>query len=1228
MSLNPSPTVNGMIFVLTGERLIDADEDKAFESREPFTGAGGNVRRIAALIAKSIHDIGEVMPDDLGESYKKAMSVLIDDGGKSFLHEFADQLDKIAEGRRKISMDIMESKWQVIAEVVRLLLEIAIYMAMSFFTGGATASQIMMAKLRSRFMILATMAHLAQRLHIAPTLSEAIQEAFTTFAVRLAMMNFAPEGRRPDGIDWKEIGKAAAFGAAAGLFTSIFNDFAKNIVKSYDSKFLKNGPDRDFKNNPDLRNGPNPGSGRNSPNSTPGSGPGPNPGRNGDNPPNDRSGSGPNGSGPNSTNNPLSFRNNPDLWRNNQILRNNADRPGALAGHYGLKGTADFLAAGSGEALAEILIKGAFEGDWSTSWSTFVGAGVSSQVEASLQDTALNTGAELRNAIDKLRNQPPTVSGGTSDTGGNGDSDTRDSADSSRSRDGDTADSTDGPVRTETTGGDGSALASPPPVTRQSAGQGDFTGTQPPPPRSAETLPPYAPQNQPSYPPGSSPVSAAENELWQQVHNGPAEVREQALRDIADLRGSQPPGSTDTGVRESLNSNLSQPPEVPVGPGGDSVAAQGDADQARRTFDDSGTPTTVDDPLTTNQGNIGNSPTTTGGPAAGPTGQAVDSVADDGSGAHVGSTADREGAASGASPDGAHDNAVVDSAGNAVVDSAGHAVVDTSGNAVVEAAENPVVDSPENGVVPSPEGNERNSPNEEAEQGTRTETAPGQVAGSPVASNSPNAAATPGTGTGARPGGVPTAGGTPASSSAQPQGSPRPSDSTAPVDGSPATTDGSPQTSQSPETPQTPQSPENAASPDTVNSPETTGTSDSTDSAPTPADDTTATAADDTTAIPADDTTAAPSKVSTTSSYDGTGGVRDTSGTIEPSSSVDEAAQGVRLAPPTNPAPELVAAFDALKGLLVSSGPARTVPVPSPSSEPGSSSAVRGGVSPEPEPEPGADLRRSVRDGLAALPGVTVVVDDAANYGHQAAATMLMDSLSELGYPGRITVVAPGSVQERLRLLVPESMRERVDWHTGEFGSGSSGPGVQVAEGSLVLVAASDRLDGGPGTAREFLDFVGADQAVVLKPYAWGASSRMVYSRAGAGAPVTVHALEGEAGSGLIPKGTALYRFDVPKLSGPELDALIAEQVGGVRGEGLRAVADAVRDGRVDVMPVYGLHNVDAPGRASAVGTLASGLHAAGRDKPSVVITFGDAMVPFAPRHRAEWLGYAGLGDA
>ncbi|MFD6027985.1 WXG100-like domain-containing protein, partial [Streptomyces griseoluteus] len=567
-----------MIFILTGEKLIDADEDLAYESRRPYSGLGRKLDRMSTLIQKSVHDIAESMPDDLSKSYARAMGALIDDGGKNYLRDFAEQLDRIAEGRRKTSMDIMESKWQVIAEIIRLLIEIAIYLAMSFFTGGASASQIMMAKLRSRFTILTTLSHLLQRLHLAPSLTEAFAEAFTTFAVRLAMMNFAPDGRRPDGFDWNQILKDGAFGAAAGFFTSIFDRFAKNIVKSYDTNFLKTGPDLQYKPHPNPRDIHGPGVSDHRPGPGPEHGPGSPPPR--DHTPTGRPG--PNPPPVTFRDGPHSFRNNPELWRNSRILRHNSDRPGALAGHYGLKGTADFLAAGSGEALGEILIKGAFDGDWSTSWSTFVGAGLSSQVEGGLHGTALNSGAELRHAIDKLRN-PPTVSGATSGSGA------RDSGHETHDRatDDDGADRSDGPPRTGFTGGG----------TPAAGRQGDFGGADLPPSYAPGNPPPYTAPAPPSYTPGPLPVTAAENSLWQQVHHGPPALREQALHDLAAVRGTPPPGQAEVGVRDGLHAHLSRAPEVRVVPTGNDPATQVDADSVRRALDSFGTPVTVEAPL-------------------------------------------------------------------------------------------------------------------------------------------------------------------------------------------------------------------------------------------------------------------------------------------------------------------------------------------------------------------------------------------------------------------------------------------------------------------------------------------------------------------------------------------------------------------------------------------------------------------------------------------------------
>ncbi|MEV0022567.1 hypothetical protein AB0H45_10125, partial [Streptomyces atroolivaceus] len=901
MSIQVSPEVNAMIFILTGERLMDADEDLAYESRRPYSGLGRKLDRLSSMIDKSVHDIGESMPDDLAKSYGKAMGMLIDDGGKNYLRDFAEQLDKIAEGRRKTSMDIMESKWQVIAEIIRLLIEIAIYLALSFFTGGASASQIMLAKMRSRFFILTTLSHLLQRLHLAPSLTEAFAEAFTTFAVRLAMMNFAPDGRRPDGIDWSDIGKAAAFGAAAGLFTSVFDDFARSIVRSYDNNFLKNNPDLDFKNNPNLKNSPDLDLPNNGPNPKPNPDPTPNPDRD----PLDRPGPTPNGNGPDLSgnvpvtfrNNPLSFRNNTELWRNNQLLRNNADRPGALAGHYGLKGTADFLAAGSGEALAEILIKGAFEGDWSTSWSTFVGAGISSQVEATLSDTAVNSAAELRHAIDKLRHQPPTVSSGDSDA-------------DSPSRSGGGSDRAEGPSRTDTTGGDGPTLAPFPPVTPQTTGQGDVAGSESPPPYTSgtsphfsESPPPYTTLDPPPYSPGALPVTAAQNELWQQVHHGSAEVREQALRDLAALRGAQPPSSAEIGVRDGLHGNLSQLPEVRVVPAGNSPATQVDTDEVRRALDGFGTQVSVEPPITVGAAPVtadtatpGNGPTAVGAPgtsgsspvtapgdtAARPAGGQADPVVDPGPDARFDDVAEEQGAASGAP-----ENVAVDVPANSAVTPPQNDVQETPGSEAQGTPRNDVQESQRNdgsrdARTPeslddavgqgngSRDGGTQGSSDEAAGQNDGTATLPAQGNSVPVATGgSPTNSAASGPGAGGRPGGVPTAGGGTAPSATSPQGTRTP-DGVAPVDGSPTAADDSPQnTAQaagSTGAGVTPHSgdgdPAPAVNPATAPAVDTTavvtGTGD-----PAPATD------------PAVDTTTAPPKLSTTGSFDSTGDVRD-----------------------------------------------------------------------------------------------------------------------------------------------------------------------------------------------------------------------------------------------------------------------------------------------------------------------------------------------------------------
>ncbi|MGH1554371.1 hypothetical protein ACRAWF_27805, partial [Streptomyces sp. L7] len=198
----------------------------------------------------------------------RAMHMFLDSGGVNYLKDFADQLDGIGQSRTKSSMDIMESKWQIIAELVRLLIELLVIAVLSAFTGGSASSQAAVAKARSRVAILTLLDWLMKKTHLMPSLTEAIEEAFTTFAVRLAMMLGAPKGRRPNSFDWTQILQDGAFGAFAGLFHGLLTDLGKGLKNNLKNIFGSHNPFKDVTgngkkfnqkfDNPDVNTKPNP----------------------------------------------------------------------------------------------------------------------------------------------------------------------------------------------------------------------------------------------------------------------------------------------------------------------------------------------------------------------------------------------------------------------------------------------------------------------------------------------------------------------------------------------------------------------------------------------------------------------------------------------------------------------------------------------------------------------------------------------------------------------------------------------------------------------------------------------------------------------------------------------------------------------------------------------------------------------------------------------------------
>ncbi|MFE2423271.1 hypothetical protein [Streptomyces hokutonensis] len=379
MAIVVSPKLNWLFFILIGEKFLEANEDHAYDTSRSFDQLHQHVGALKARAKQAVLTVGEGLPKGTADQFIGAINQVL-----PYLDKFEADLDNVTKNQVNIAMQIREAKWNIIAELVRLFIELAILAVMSFFTGGASASEAAVARARSRVFILEVLLELSRRTHLLPSFLEAAEEAFMTLAVRLAMMVGAPKGQRPKSIDWGDIGLSAAFGAVAGFLAPILTKTMKNLTnnvknigdlgKKFDdinvggAKPPKlNDTDLNLTNKP--KPGPTPGPGTHVPKTTPTVTPHVTPTPHGD----------------------------------ESFSAKALDQSG------------EFVADGASETLAESLVMGAFFGDFTPSWQTFVGAGLSERFEAGAEHAVTNSADWLKNL-----GNPPTISTSVSDTGNGG----------------------------------------------------------------------------------------------------------------------------------------------------------------------------------------------------------------------------------------------------------------------------------------------------------------------------------------------------------------------------------------------------------------------------------------------------------------------------------------------------------------------------------------------------------------------------------------------------------------------------------------------------------------------------------------------------------------------------------------------------------------------------------------------------------------------------------------
>ncbi|HZB30221.1 MAG TPA: hypothetical protein VE465_08645 [Streptosporangiaceae bacterium] len=240
-------------------------------------------------------------------------------------------------------------------------------------------------------------------------------------------------------------------------------------------------------------------------------------------------------------------------------------------------------------------------------------------------------------------------------------------------------------------------------------------------------------------------------------------------------------------------------------------------------------------------------------------------------------------------------------------------------------------------------------------------------------------------------------------------------------------------------------------------------------------------------------------------------------------------------------------------------------------------------------------VRRRVYEFLAAQETMHIVVEDALNFGHQASAATLAESLAELGYSKEFTFVAPANILEKITRILPGGLRDRVTVReVAEFNPDQDYPKPLVpGPCGLVMAGADDRLDGESSTSLRFLDYFGATNAIILKPYAWSASVRRLYRRDREPAELQQ-----------LPAG-AVYHYHVKRPNEP---------ISGDLSANLAALLTAGQSGTVVLVPMYGLHRLEDPERASVYANAVGAIRAAYQDRPTVLLEIGTTRVAYAPQ--------------
>ncbi|WP_137017032.1 hypothetical protein, partial [Streptomyces albus] len=237
--------VSEMLFVLIGEKPLQAKAGLAWDSRNAYTDLAAGMRDLRFEILDSIERGKRYLPPNVADAYEQSLSGLVNRNGNDTLQQFIGQLEIFTDDRGKASVQIQQAHFEIIMEVFWLILELALLEAIAVFTGGASVSEMILARMRARLAILFAIDRLLRYVQAFPSLSEAFEEAIQNLAAQLLTMTINAPEVGADKVNWKDVGLSGAVGGLAGFFIGHLAKGAFNL-KNHLSNYFKTNFDKDI----------------------------------------------------------------------------------------------------------------------------------------------------------------------------------------------------------------------------------------------------------------------------------------------------------------------------------------------------------------------------------------------------------------------------------------------------------------------------------------------------------------------------------------------------------------------------------------------------------------------------------------------------------------------------------------------------------------------------------------------------------------------------------------------------------------------------------------------------------------------------------------------------------------------------------------------------------------------------------------------------------------------